>query len=95
MGNRSNLFEIGFEGDASRVIEKLDANFILVEHLQDRGMHRIKIKAAETRTGNDLLKMTIPLTSITSFNEVITTMNEIFIRVVKAQNLILKPETHE
>ncbi len=46
-------------------------------------------------TGNDLLKLMMPLASITSFNEVIPTMNEIFISVVKAQNLILKPEEHE
>jgi ABC-2 type transport system ATP-binding protein len=66
-----------------------------VEHREEKNMHRIKIKAAETMTGNDLLKLMMPLASITSFNEVIPTMNEIFIRVVKAQNLILKPETHE
>jgi ABC-2 type transport system ATP-binding protein len=95
MSHRSNLFEIGFEGDASGVIDHLDGHFTLVEHQQDKNMHRIRIKAAEASTGNDLLKMVMPLTSITSFNEVIPTMNEIFIRVVKAQNLILKPEANE
>jgi ABC-2 type transport system ATP-binding protein len=95
MNHRSNLFEIGFEGDASQVINKLDGNFTLVEHQQEREKHRIKIKASDTKTGNDLLKLVMPLASISSFNEVIPTMNEIFIRVVKAQNLILKPESHE
>jgi ABC-2 type transport system ATP-binding protein len=95
MSHRSNLFEIGFEGDASYAINKLDGSFTLVDHHEERNMHRIKIKAAETMTGNDLLKLMMPLASITSFNEVIPTMNEIFIRVVKAQNLILKPEEHE
>ena len=90
MSHRSNLFEIGFEGDASDVIDKLDGHFTLMEHQQERGMHRIKIKATETKSGNDLLKLLMPLTIITSFNEVIPTMNEIFIRVVKAQNLIFK-----
>ncbi len=95
MGHRSNLFEIGFEGDASGVIDHLGGHFTLVEHQHEKNMHRIRIKAAETSTGNDLLKTVMPLTSITSFNEVIPTMNEIFIRVVKAQNLILNPEAHE
>lgn len=95
MSHRSNLFEVGFEGEAYRVIDKLDGGFTLVDHLEERGMHRIKIRASETRSGNDLLKLVMPLASISSFNEVIPTMNEIFIRVVKAQNLILKPETHE
>ncbi len=95
MSHRSNLFEIGFEGDASDVLNKLDGNFTLVDHHEERNMHRIRINASEKKTGNDLLKLVMPLASITSFNEVIPTMNEIFIHVVKAQNLILKPEEHE
>jgi ABC-2 type transport system ATP-binding protein len=95
MGNRSNLFEIGFEGDASNVKSQLDGDFTLVNHHEEKNMHRIKIKASENRTGNDLLKLLMPLAPITSFNEVIPTMNEIFISVVKAQNLTLKPEAHE
>ena len=95
MSHRSNLFEIGFEGDASDVLNKLDGNFTLVDHHEERDMHRIRINASEKKTGNDLLKLVMPLASITSFNEVIPTMNEIFIHVVKAQNLILKPEEHE
>jgi ABC-2 type transport system ATP-binding protein len=95
MSNRSNLFEIGFEGDAAHVMNQLDGNFTLVEHREDKNIHRIKIKASDTRTGNDLLKILMPLATISSFNEVIPTMNEIFINVVKAQNLNLKPEAHE
>ena len=95
MSHRSNLFEIGFEGDASDVLNKLDGNFTLVDHHEEMNMHRIRINASATKSGNDLLKLVMPLASITSFNEVIPTMNEIFIRVVKAQNLILKPEEHE
>jgi ABC-2 type transport system ATP-binding protein len=87
MNNRSNLFEIKFQGDAAPVLNKLDGNFTLIDQHEERGIHRIKIKAAETVTGNDLLKLVMPTAAITSFNEVIPTMNEIFIRVVQAQNL--------
>jgi ABC-2 type transport system ATP-binding protein len=95
MNNRSNLFEIGFEGEAGDVLNKLDGKFTLVDHHEERNMHRIRISVPESKTGNDLLKLVMPLTSITSFYEVIPTMNEIFIRVVNAQNLTLKPEVHE
>ena len=64
MSHRSNLFEIGFEGDASLILEKLDGHFTLVDHQHSRGMHRIKISATETNTGNDLLKLVMPLASI-------------------------------
>ena len=95
MSHRSNMFEIGFQGDVALVLGKLDGNCEVVEHHEERNNHRVKIKAAEKFTGNDLLNLVMSMASITSFNEVIPTMNEIFIRVVKAQNQTVKPVNHE
>jgi ABC-2 type transport system ATP-binding protein len=95
MGHRSNMFEIGFLGDAAPVLESLNGNCEVVEHHEEKMQHRIKIKAAAKLNGNDLLNLIVPVATITSFNEVIPTMNEIFIRVVQAQNQNPKPESHE
>jgi ABC-2 type transport system ATP-binding protein len=95
MNHRSKLFEIGFEGDAALVMERLNGNCEVVEQHEDKIDQRVKIKATDKLTGNDLLKLVMSTASVTSFNEVIPTMNEIFIRVVKAQNQTLKPENHE
>jgi ABC-2 type transport system ATP-binding protein len=95
MNHRSNIFEIGFMGDSAPVLNILDGNCEVVEHHEQRDLHRIKVKASEKLTGNDLLKLALSRSAITSFNEVIPTMNEIFIRVVNAENQTVKPEHHE
>lgn len=95
MSYRSNMFEIGFQGDAALVLDKLDGSGEIIDHHEDDGHHRIRIKADEKISGNDLLSRVILLAPITSFNEVIPTMNEIFIRVVNAQNLTVKSKSHE
>ena len=95
MNHRSNIFEIGFIGDAAHVLNKLDGHCEVIQHDEERNHHRVKIQAVEKFTGNDLLHLVLSMAAITSFNEVIPTMNEIFIRVVNAQNQTIKPENHE
>jgi hypothetical protein len=59
------------------------------------GNYRVKVRVNGKLTGNGLLKLVIPMADISSFHEVIPTMNEIFMQVVKAQNQTTKPENHE
>lgn len=92
--NRSNLFEISFQGDAEAVLQKLNHHTV-VSHNRDGTFEHIRVKTGEGITGNDLLGIVIPMVSVTAFQEVIPTMNEIFIRVVNAQNQSQKPENHE
>jgi len=56
--------------------------FILVEDKQTDYSNIIKIKIAEGYTSNDVLQYLIPKTSINMLQEVIPTMNEIFIEKV-------------
>ncbi len=95
MGNRSNLFEVGFAGDPDGVLSTLDGKFTVIEHIREHDMSRIRVKIDEKASGNDLLSVVLPLVPVTSFNEVIPTMNEIFIRVVNAQNNNFKTGSHE
>ena len=94
MNHKSNTFEIGFRGDPERIMNSLNGSFQVVEQYEGETDHFIKIKAGGGITGNDMLKMVLPHVSITSFNEVIPTMNEIFIKVVEAQNQS-KSQHHE
>jgi ABC-2 type transport system ATP-binding protein len=93
--NRANMFEIGFQGDAGPVLQQLNHRISVVSHSHDGFYQRVRVKAESGMTGNDLLGMILPLATVTSFQEVIPTMNEIFIRVVNAQNQTLKTENHE
>jgi len=95
MSNRTNVFEVGFQGDPVRVKEKIDPTCEVAGQDVTGFDYRLKIRASGEITGNDLLKQVMSVAYVTSFSEVIPTMNEIFIRVVKAQNQTQKPESHE
>lgn len=86
MQHKANMFEIGFTGDPEAVLGKLNHHCQVVERHEERNIHYVKIKANLTLTGNDMLSLVVPVAGITSFNEIIPTMNEIFIHVVEAQN---------
>lgn len=86
MEHKSNMFEIGFQGDPAIVMEKLNSHCQVVDQHEERTNHFVKIRADRELSGNDMLRLLLPVTGITSFNEIIPTMNEIFIKVVEAQN---------
>jgi ABC-2 type transport system ATP-binding protein len=95
MSNRLSMFEIDFQGDPVPVLEKLSEKCEVVEQ-HDSGLNcKVKVRVNGKLNGNGLLKLVMPIADISSFSEVIPTMNEIFIRVVKAQNQTTKPENHE
>jgi ABC-2 type transport system ATP-binding protein len=86
MEHKSNTYEIGFTGDPALVMERLNSHCEVVDQHMERSNHYVKIKAKQGLTGNDMLNLVLPAAAITSFNELIPTMNEVFIRVVEAQN---------
>jgi ABC-2 type transport system ATP-binding protein len=85
MNHKSNLFEIGFTGDPAAVQQSLNGDFEQVDLVTEQGNYVIKVRANRSFSGNDLLKRILPVAGITSFNEVIPSMNEVFIRVVESQ----------
>jgi ABC-2 type transport system ATP-binding protein len=86
MENRSNIFEIGYTGDPSKVLERLNGHCQVIDQHEERSNHYVKIRAVRSLSGNDMLNLVLSIANITSFNEIIPTMNEIFIKVVEAQN---------
>jgi ABC-2 type transport system ATP-binding protein len=86
MKNKNNTFEIGYKGDPQEMMNKLDGHCHIVEQVEDKEGHHIKVKLEENLNGNELLARILPSVIITSFNELIPSVNEIFIRVVQAQN---------
>jgi ABC-2 type transport system ATP-binding protein len=85
MNHKLNLFEIGFTGDPAAVRQTLNGDFELVDLVDGHGNYVIKVRANHSFSGNDILKRILPVAGITSFNEVIPSMNEVFIRVVESQ----------
>jgi ABC-2 type transport system ATP-binding protein len=86
MKYKENAFEIGFKGSSAAVIACLNGRCKVTRQYDEKGVNFICIKADHSFSGNDLLSQVLPIATVTSFNEIIPTMNEIFINVVEAQN---------
>jgi len=82
---KSNVYELGFKIDPEAVMHELNGNYEVVGQSFTGTAYKVKIKLAPGYTGNELLKMLLPKIEVSSFNEVIPRMNEIFIKVVESQ----------
>jgi ABC-2 type transport system ATP-binding protein len=86
MKYKLNTYEIGFRGSAAQVLSQLNGRCQVIGQSEKNGVSFIKVKTDQGTDGNDMLKLVLPTVSLVSFNEIIPTMNEIFINVVEAQN---------
>lgn len=70
-------------------------HFKIIEQLTDKnGNYEIKIKKSPELNNNDLLKDLIGQTEIIAFEEMLPSMNDIFIEVVKATGATVEEEIH-
>ncbi len=86
MQHKSNLFEIGLQGDPEKIIALINGDLEVTDHSTGKSGSVLKIKANRGISRNEILQRILPLAEITSFNEVIPSMNEVFIHVVESQN---------
>jgi len=82
----SNVFELTFRGEVSKLKESLDSNYSIVSDSDEAGMKKALIKVNNFSTDNRLLNMILPAVEVTGFNQVIPSMNDIFIQVVQDYN---------
>ena len=80
---KSNTFEIAFSGYQGNISSLLNSSFELKDQTSENGFTKVKIKIADNASSNDLLKILIPQVKINSINEIIPSMNDIFIAKVK------------
>jgi ABC-2 type transport system ATP-binding protein len=86
MEYKTNTFEVGYKGNPSEVLAQLNGRCQVMDQYEEREQHFVKIRADKSMNGNDMLNLILPVAFVASFNELIPTMNEIFINVVEAQN---------
>lgn len=82
----SNVFELTFRGDADKLKESLDMNYEFLGHKEDNGLAKAQIKIHQFSSDNRLLKMVIPVVEVLGFNQMVPSMNDIFIQVVQEYN---------
>jgi len=83
---KSDTYEIRFMGDIHVFKPVLNANFELLEQSVSGETCTSKIRMLHHAQGNELLAMLINKVHILSFNELIPSMNDIFIRAVKGNS---------
>jgi ABC-2 type transport system ATP-binding protein len=83
---KSDIYEISFNGDFTKVKNSLTSRFDILEHKVVRDVNFVKVKMLHQKQDNELLSLVLPDVHVTSFNEVYPSMNEIFIKVVEESN---------
>jgi len=87
--HRTNTYKITFKGNLLGFTNALwTGGEILDKHTED-DIHSVTLKLATTVTGSQLLQAILPICEIHSFNELIPSMNDIFIMKVNAGNEIV------
>jgi len=82
----NNVFELSFKGDIQKLKSSLDSNYTLLSDNEDAGVKKAQIKVNNYSSDNRLLSMVLPVVEVTGFNQLIPSMNDIFIKVVETYN---------
>lgn len=80
---RSNTYWVEYEGD---YVATDDEIYKVLQTENVKGHTLVKLQLHENRTANDALQQLLPRVNIHRLDEVIPTMNDIFIEKVKGQN---------
>jgi len=83
---RTNTYTVNFNGTMMGFTNAMWAGAKLIDHKsEDATMHFAKVQLLADNKPNDLLQAVLPIAQITAFNEVIPSMNDIFIQSVQKE----------
>jgi len=83
---KSNIFEIKYKGDFGQVGKNLGYRFKVLEHSENEKENKIRVQFLNGGSNNELLLAIIPAAEIISFEEIIPSMNDVFIKAVQESN---------
>ena len=81
---KSNIYEIAFTGNMIELTNALNG-YELIEQTQDGELCKAKVKIPDKSSPNELLQRILLKVQIQSFNEVLPSMRDVFIQVVKGE----------
>jgi len=85
---KANIFEIGYLGHPESIRAFVPASYEILNDIQQNGISKTQIKIPAFATPNDLMKIILPHLEMHSFNEILPTMNDIFIQKVNEKKTI-------
>jgi len=80
---KSNTYHISFKGNLMGFTNALWAGAELIDKKSDDDMHSVTVKLLRQNKPNDLLQAVLSTAEILSFQEIVPSMNDIFISVVE------------
>lgn len=80
---KSNVYDITYRGDFERFSHELSRKYNILAHHENGKINRLNIQYLDGSNSGELVKDLVERVEILSFNEVIPSMNEVFIKVVK------------
>ncbi len=83
---KSNIFDIKYHGDFNKVDKALDSQYQIISHSEAEKENTLKVQYLNGKSNNDLLQALMPTAEIRSFEEVIPSMNDVFIKAVEESN---------
>lgn len=87
---KTNTYKINFEGAFNKFEASLTSLYEILDVKNDTVNHTVKVKLLGDAKPNDILQHMLPAGNIIAFNEIIPSMNDIFIRVVEETNAASK-----
>jgi ABC-2 type transport system ATP-binding protein len=83
---KSNIFEVKYKGDFEKVSKALSGQITVLNHCENGKVNQIKVQFESAKSNNDLIQSLMPVAEILSFEEIIPSMNDVFIRAVEESN---------
>ncbi len=84
---KSSTFELVYTNVKKDIGSILEKDFEIVSDELNEDIQQAKIKLLNGKDQNDLLSLILPFVTVISFNEILPTMNDIFISKIKGNNL--------
>ncbi len=83
----ANEYEIVFDGEINLLTATLSSQYKFLEHAKKNGRSIIRTKVLEGSSTNEMMKALLNAGTILSMNEIVPSMNDIFINVVGESNI--------
>jgi len=84
---KSHTFELSYSQPKKDIESILGKDFEIISDAKNDDYQLAKIKLLNGKDQNDLLSLILPYVTVFSFNELLPTMNDIFISKVKRINI--------
>ena len=80
---KSNIFDVSYKGDFAKIEHEFGGKYSILAHDEKGRTNTLKIQFLNGSSSGSLIKDLVDHVEIVSFNELIPSMNEVFIKVVK------------